>query len=389
MCQPDTIESLLAAVAAQAKSELAPLVSAIDQDGVFPAEYLRNLGALGGFDVSVPVQLGGHGFGLATQIAVINHVGNHCGSTAFLAWCQSSCAWYLQHAPNASVRERYLEPVSRGMLFAGTGMSNTVKHLAGIEKMHLTAQRDGDGYTVNGTLPWVSNVGEQHLVIVAASVEGEGYVMFAVHGSATGLSLHPCPAFSGLTGTRTLNLRFKDARIPNANVLAHPNQFRSYMQRIKAGFMLGQTGMGFGVIEGSLKTIRESNVNNAHVNTYLDDQEDCLAASLNELKVQVAAVAEQAEAGNAPILSALKLRAAVSELALQAANSAVLHAGAKGYLMRHAAQRRLREAVFVAIVTPALKHLRKEIHDIEEAGASLGDQTRRPSASTPLQTEAA
>jgi hypothetical protein len=35
--------------------------------------------------------------------------------------------------------------------------------------------------------------------------------------------------------------------------------------------------------------------------------------------------------------------------------------------MRHSAQRRLREAVFVAIVTPALKHLRKEIRDLERA----------------------
>jgi hypothetical protein len=33
--------------------------------------------------------------------------------------------------------------------------------------------------------------------------------------------------------------------------------------------------------------------------------------------------------------------------------------------MRHPAQRQLREAVFVAIVTPALKHLRKEIRDLE------------------------
>lgn len=47
-------------------------------------------------------------------------------------------------------------------------------------------------------------------------------------------------------------------------------------------------------------------------------------------------------------------------------NSEALHTGAKGYLMRHGAQRRLREALFVAIVTPALKHLRKEIHSLEQ-----------------------
>ena len=80
---------------------------------------------------------------------------------------------------------------------------------------------------------------------------------------------------------------------------------------------------------------------------------------------QTGALASQAQTGFAPVLPVLKVRAHASELALRAANSAVLHAGAKGYLMRHPAQRRLREAVFVAIVTPALKHLRKEINDLE------------------------
>ena len=54
-------------------------------------------------------------------------------------------------------------------------------------------------------------------------------------------------------------------------------------------------------------------------------------------------------------------RVVKNSLALRAANSALLHQGAKGYLLRNAAQRRLREAWFVAIVTPAIKHLRKEI----------------------------
>jgi alkylation response protein AidB-like acyl-CoA dehydrogenase len=55
------------------------------------------------------------------------------------------------------------------------------------------------------------------------------------------------------------------------------------------------------------------------------------------------------------------VRAHASELALRAAQSALLHAGARGYLMSSDVQRRVRESHFVAIVTPALKHLRKEI----------------------------
>jgi hypothetical protein len=41
-------------------------------------------------------------------------------------------------------------------------------------------------------------------------------------------------------------------------------------------------------------------------------------------------------------------------------NSALMHQGARGYLMQSDVQRRVREAQFVAIVTPAIKHLRKE-----------------------------
>jgi alkylation response protein AidB-like acyl-CoA dehydrogenase len=123
--------------------------------------------------------------------------------------------------------------------------------------------------------------------------------------------------------------------------------------------------MGFGVVEGCLKTLRESNVTHAHVNALLDDQEGDLQAELLALQAEADALSRQAQAGAVAILPVLKLRAAASELALRAANSAVLHAGARGYLMRHPAQRQLREAVFVAIVTPALKHLRKEIRDLE------------------------
>lgn len=57
----------------------------------------------------------------------------------------------------------------------------------------------------------------------------------------------------------------------------------------------------------------------------------------------------------------LDVRAHSSELALRAAQSALLHQGARGYLMTSDVQRRVRESHFVAIVTPAIKHLRKEI----------------------------
>ena len=61
------------------------------------------------------------------------------------------------------------------------------------------------------------------------------------------------------------------------------------------------------------------------------------------------------------LIDVLDARAHASELALRAAQSALLHQGARGYLMTSSVQRRVRESHFMAIVTPAVKHLRKEI----------------------------
>ena len=67
------------------------------------------------------------------------------------------------------------------------------------------------------------------------------------------------------------------------------------------------------------------------------------------------------ESYNEFLIDVLDVRAHASELALRAAQSALLHQGARGYLMTSDVQRRVRESHFVAIVTPAIKHLRKEI----------------------------
>ena len=245
-------------------------------------------------------------------------------------------------------------------------MSNTVKHLAGIEKHNLQAERAEGGYKINGALPWVSNIGEDHIWANTAQI-GDSYVMFITGGQWEGVTLQNCPEFCGLEGTRTYSLNFKDVFIPDEDVIAAPEQFQSYIPTIKAGFILLQMGIGAGVIDGALGIIRMANVVNAEVNSYLDHSYDELKAALDGAWAETERLADDAWNNKPDTLATLKLREAAAVLALNATQSAALHAGAKGYLMRSPAQRRVREAMFVAIVTPAIKHLRKEIAALEAA----------------------
>ena len=361
------LQTLLTQIAALAQKELAPIVQDIDHKGVYPEQFMRELGKIGGYQSVGTVEEGGNGLGLSAQILAIREVGKICGATAFSVWCQAACAWYLHKTPNAAAKTRYLADVLQGKVLAGTGMSNTVKHLAGIEEHNLRAEKTEGGYRVNGVLPWVSNLGDTHIWANTAAVDG-GYVMFITGAQREGVTLNPCPEFCALEGTRTFALKFDNVFVPHEDVLAEPEQFSAYIQSIKAGFILLQIGIGAGIIDGCLKEIEAANVGCGEVNFYLDDQIDDLQARFDTLLQKTAKLGDAAWQGEASILETLQTRLAAAELCLAVAQSAVLHAGAKGYLLRSPVQRRVREAMFVAIVTPATKHLRKEIADLEFSG---------------------
>ena len=74
-------ETLLNNVTELVKNQLKPLVEDIDRKGLYPEDFLRNLGAIGGFASVGSAEEGGTGYGLATQIAVLREVAKECGAT--------------------------------------------------------------------------------------------------------------------------------------------------------------------------------------------------------------------------------------------------------------------------------------------------------------------
>jgi alkylation response protein AidB-like acyl-CoA dehydrogenase len=141
-----------------------------------------------------------------------------------------------------------------------------------------------------------------------------------------------------------------------------------FLRRARAGIVLLQFGMGVGNIQSCIDMSREVEPLLGHVNRYLDDRPDELQEELDDATEAALALAEDPfEDSDDFFREILQLRLAAGELALRASQSAMLHTGAKGYLQAAPAQRKLREAYFIAIVTPAIKHLRKELDEMARA----------------------
>jgi alkylation response protein AidB-like acyl-CoA dehydrogenase len=102
-----------------------------------------------------------------------------------------------------------------------------------------------------------------------------------------------------------------------------------------------------------------------HVNKYLDVQPEAVAEQLDAMEATVAQLATTPfETSPGYWRAVIEARLAAGEASVAAAHAAMLHCGARGYVTNAAAQRRLREAYFVAIVTPATKQLKKMLADM-------------------------
>ena len=371
---PDASAEILPGLSDLIAAELAPKVVDIDLKGVYPGEFLKKLGALGGLGSLTPAERGGTARGLAHAIHVIDEVSRECVSTGFLLWGQYALQWYVVNSSNQALAAEILPQMASGEVLGGTAQSNSMKFCVGIEEARLKAKRVDGGYLINGVQPWVSNIGLDHWFHMGATLPATpGLVIGLVHGSTPGLTLARNAHFIGMEGTNTFACQFRDVFLADSQVVCHTDEFDAFRDRTKSAFILLQMGMGLGLIDACVAMMKRSDRTHGHVNRFLDVQADALEAELDAARAATYALAEKIERdGSAPhVRETLELRLAGSELSLKAANAAMLHLGAKGYLSNNAAQRRLREAYFIAIVTPAIKHLRKELHEFDTHTCAL------------------
>jgi len=354
---PSPADTILAEVRRIASSQLAPLAESIDK-GEYPVEILHAIGAAGGYGLHL-----GEDHALGATIESMAAISETCLSTGFMDWCQNTLVWYILNSDNAALKAKFLAPAASGKLLGGTGLSNPMKTLFGIEAMKLKGTRVAGGYTVKGALPWVSNLGPGHIFGAVFETDGGARVMCLIDCGDPAVTLKPCEPFLAMDGTGTYAVQVRDLFVPEDMILADPAM--PYIQKIRAGFILLQAGMAIGLVRDCIRMMKEVRPSLGHVNRFLEVQPEDIEAQLTALEAEVFELAETPyDTSDAFWKRVVAMRLAGGEASVAAAHHAMLHCGARGYGAAHRCQRRLREAYFVAIVTPATKQLRKMLAEM-------------------------
>jgi alkylation response protein AidB-like acyl-CoA dehydrogenase len=331
--------------------ELKPKVRAIDREGMYPEAFLKQLGRRGFYR-------GGNRHPSAITLHLIEQISSVCGSTAFSVWCHTNAIHFIRISHNEYLKRHVLPSLEGGEFLGGTGLSNAMKYYAGLEPLRLKAERIPGGYSVNGILPYVSNLGPDHWFGAIVELSDRQRIMALIPCHVPGLTLEQREQFLGLNGTATFACKFSNVTIPDQWVLAE--QADAFVKSIRTFLVGNQIGLALGIIHESIAAMKKQLDKQDEANRHIRIQPEELEHKWNMLRKDTYTILEKDGETWGDLM---QIRLAGAYLAIEAAQGELFHTGSSGYLAQSSASRRLREAYFMALLTPAVKHLEKVINE--------------------------
>jgi len=336
---------------------------AIDTHQDFAAQILPQLARAHLFRIGVPASLGGDDGSTVEAIEAIASVAAHSLASAFVFWGQRTFIEYLLHSPNEALRKRWLPSLLSGELAGATGLSNAMKYLSSLEPLQMNATPlNGDGatrrWTLNGSLPWITNLRREGFLAAAAFDHSDGAPpsIFALPHDTPGLVRSEDLDLIALRSSNTAALRLDGAVLDSAWQIT--DDARGFLVRVRPAFLGLQCGMSIGLARRALAAIDASS---AAARSAVEDEAPELA---NELAVLSKRLFDGVEHGTflAAPAALFDVRIALAALVDAAVRLEVQTTGGRGYLRgQSGCARRTREAAFVPIVTPSIVQLKNQL----------------------------
>jgi len=221
-------EMIRDAVRAFAKQELWPHAARWDKEHHFPKEAHQGLAALGAYGICVPEEFGGANLDYLTLALVLEEVAAGDGGTS-TAISVTNCPVnaILMRYGNAQQKKRWLTPLAQGQLLGAFCL--TEPHVGSdASSLRTTAEKDGDGYVINGVKQFITSGQDGDVAIVIAVTDKgagkKGMSAFLVPTDAPGYVVARLEDKLGQHSSDTAQINFDNCRIPAENLIGNEGE---------------------------------------------------------------------------------------------------------------------------------------------------------------------
>ena len=307
-----------------------------DRGGTWPADDLADLATTGVLIGSEPTVFGGAGGDPLDVTLLHEKLAAASLATALVLSQRDSAAALIADSENAELKRDLLPRLAANQIFATIGIAQLTTSRQGREPA-VRATPDGDGFTLDGTIPWSTGAGEADFIVTGAVLPDGRQLLVALPTDLPGVRPQPPMPLVAMAASRTAAVDLAGVKIGPRHLLAGP------AERVLAGrakpVPLNQSYLATGHVRGALALIA------THDSDAGRDALASLAAQLETVRSRLLSFEEDAANPQA----GPELRAIAAELALRAANTAIALFKGGALLTDHPAQRLAREAMFLLV----------------------------------------